>query len=435
MEFDDTIFKPYDIRGIAPDQINPDIAYHIGNALVAFLNPTTIAVGRGTGKQTGEICDAVIRGINDAGSDITDLGEITPDALHYVVGKYDLDGGIMIAPGRRDADEIEIKICRKQAMPLSGRGDLDQIRAALDNNTVKISPNRGNTARKNILPEFVEHCLARIDRDAVEPLRMVIDTHGGAAAGVIPSILEKLSVKFDYELINTPIGSENGTLISKLAEKSADCGIEFDPAGGRMALYDSKGRLLPGDILTALIAGHLLDKNHGETVLYSLICSRAVPELIEQKGGIAVKTRVGPSLVRPMMKKHNALFGGEPSGYFYYRDHWFADSGIITFLTCLEILSRNEKPLNEMITDLDKYHRSGEITFRVSSAREKIELVAKKYSTGTQDRLDGLSVDTGDFRFNIRLSNTEPAVRLNVEATGREILDRVVKEIKDICSS
>jgi len=444
MEFDTSIFKPYDIRGNVSDQITPDIAYRIGNALVVFLKPTTIAVGCGVGRSIGELRDAIVGGIIDAGSDIIDIGETTPDALHLAVGKYNLDGGVMITPGFGNPDEVEVKICRKQAMPLSGRHDLDKIRIALEDDTVKRSPNRGNIARKDINPEFVEHCLSKADIYSLKPLRLMVEAHGGAAGDMVQSILKRLPVKIECELINSEISRSDdekkrsdtsADLISKIIEKKADLGIEFDPAGGRIMIFDSKGQVVPGDLLTALVGSHLLRKNPGETILYSLICSRTVPELIEKNGGVAIKTRVGPSLIRPMMKKHDALFGGEPSGYFYYREHWFADSSMITFLNCLEIISRNNEPLYRLIEDMDHYFRSGEITVRANSAREKIEMIAEKYASGTQDRLDGLSVEMSDFWFNIRFSNTEPAVRLNVEATRKELLVQKMNEIMLLISS
>lgn len=429
MDFDISIFKPYDIRGIVPDQINPDIAYRIGNALAVFLKPVTVAVGRGNNGHSRELCEAVIGGIIDAGSDIIDLGEISPDVLHFAVGKYDLDGGIMIAPGHVKKDEIEIKICRRRAMPLSGKQDLDQIRKALEDNTIEKSPNRGNMARKDILQEFIDHCFGLVDIYSIKPLKLIIEAHGGTANNFIPSILERLPVKTG-PVLNSDMSANDIKVSGR-----ADLGVEFDRAGGRITLYDSKGKSVAGDILTALVADYLLEKYPGETILYSLICSKAVPELIARKGGQALKTRVGPSLIRPMMKKHNALFGGEPSGYYYYRDNWFADSSIITFLIILEIISRSDRPLEQIVKDIDHYFRSGEITVRANSAREKMETIAEKYSSGIQDRLDGLSVEMDDFWFNIRLSNTEPAVRLNVEAISKELLDEKIEEILDLINS
>lgn len=439
MEFDVSIFKPYDIRGIAPDQLNNDIAYRIGNALAVFLKPTNLAVGRGRGRYAYELGEAVISGITDTGSDTVDLGEVSPDVLNFAVGKYNLDGGVMICPGGSHKDEIEIRFTRKQAMPLSGRHDLDQVREALQNDIIRKSSHRGNTSRKDFLPQFSEHCLSFVDPYSIKPLKIIVDAHGGVAGDIVPAVLSRLPVKINADIINTELPQNNtetgSELRQEIAKKGAAFGAVFDPAAGRLMLFGSDGMKIDGDMLTALIAEYFLNKQPDDNILYSLICSRTVPELIERKGGRAIQTRVGPSLIRPMMKKYNAVFGGEPSGYYYYRDNWFADSAMVTLLICLEIMSRSEKSPATLIEAFDRYFRSGEISLKISSTREKIEMIAEKYASGKQDRLDGLSVDMGDFWFNIRSSNTEPVVRLNVEAVSKEILDDKVKEILAIVNS
>ncbi|MEW5923447.1 MAG: hypothetical protein AB1746_05615 [Candidatus Zixiibacteriota bacterium] len=431
MEFDVSIFKPYDIRGNVPNQLNSDIAYRIGNGLAAFLKPRTLAVGRGRSRHALELTEAIIGGITDFGCDIMDLGEISPDIMNFAIGKYSLDGGVIICPGSGNADEIEIRFTRKHAMPLSGRHDLDQVRIALENDIVKKSPHRGNTTRKDITQPFCGHCLSFVDKFAIKPLKVIVNAHGGVAGDIVSAILNQLPVKIDSEIINTELSkykipesaATGGTELGRIIiEKKADLGAAFDPAAGRISIYDCEGKKISGDMLTALIAEYFLGKYPGENILYSLICSRAIPELIENKGGRAIRTRVGPSLIRPMMKKHNAVFGGEPSGYYYYRNNWFADSAMITFLVCLEIISRNRKSLGTIIKSFDRYFRSGEISLHINSVREKIELVSEKYASGQQDRLDGLSIDMGDFWFNIRSSNTEPVIRLNVEAVSKESL-------------
>lgn len=441
MEFDVSIFKPYDIRGIVPDQLNSDIAYRIGNGLAAFLKPRTLAVGRGRSRHACELSEAIISGISDFGCDIVDLGEISPDIMNFAVGKYGLDGGVLVCPGSSNIDEIEIRFTRKHAMPLSGRHDLDHVRNALENDIIKKSPNRGNTTRKDFMQPFCEHCLSFIDPHAIKPIKVIVNAHGGVAGDIIPNILSRLPVKIDTEIINSQLPKNeksepaNTELSRIIIEKKAVMGAAFDPAAGRISLYDSQGKRINGDMLIALIAEYLLGKFPGENILYSLICSRAIPELIEGKGGQAIITRVGPSLVRPMMKKHEALFGGEPSGYYYYRDNWYADSAMITFLVCLEIMSREPKSLVTLAKSYDRYFRSGELSLRVNSVREKIEMVAEKYASGNLDRLDGLSVDMGDFWFNMRSSNTEPVVRLNVEAASKKLLDEKVAEILAVIKS
>jgi len=443
MEFDSSIFKAYDIRGIVPHQLNSEIAYRIGNALAAYLKPTAIAIGRDMRISSEELSDALTRGIVDAGVDVADLGLISTDGLYFAVGKYGFDGGVMITASHNPKEYNGFKVCRREALPLSGQEGLDKIKLALENDTIEKSSRRGNIYRKDISADYTEHCLSFIDRSVIKPLKVVADAGNGIAGATLPPVFEKLPIKvipLYFELDGTfpnhpasPIELENlAELRKKIAEEKADFGVAFDGDADRMFLIDRNGNQVGGDMTTALVSEILLDKYPGETILYNLICSKAVPELIERKGGKAIKTRVGHALIKPLMKKYNAIFGGEHSGHFYFRDNWFADSGLIAFLVCLELLSRSEKPLHEKIKDIDPYFRSGEINSRVDSARDKIEQISKHFSDGAQGRQDGLTVDYGSFWFNLRPSNTEPLIRLNVEADSKQLLDQKVKEILKI---
>ena len=244
MEFDVSIFKPYDIRGIVPDQLNSDIAYRIGNGLAAFLKPRTLAVGRGRSRHACELSEAIISGISDFGCDIVDLGEISPDIMNFAVGKYGLDGGVLVCPGSGGADEIEIRFTRKYAMPLSGRHDLDHVRNALENDIIKKSPNRGNTTRKDFMRPFCEHCLSFIDPNAIKPIKVIVDAHGGVAGEIIPNILSRLPVKIDAEIINSNLSKNeistnafaaDSELSRIIIEKKAAIGAAFDPAAGRIS--------------------------------------------------------------------------------------------------------------------------------------------------------------------------------------------------------
>jgi phosphomannomutase len=439
MKFDSSIFKAYDIRGVVPEQMNSEIAYRIGNALASYLKPTSIAVGRDMRLSSEELSDALARGIVDSGVDVVDVGLVSTDALYFAVGKFGYDGGVMITASHNPKQYNGFKICRREALPLSGQEGLDKIQLALENDMPFKAPQRGNIARKDILNDYTEHCLSFIDISVIKPFHIVADAGNGMAGLTLPLVFEKLPAKLSplyFELDGSfphhpasPIELENLVdLQKKLAAEKADFGVAFDGDADRMFLIDRFGKQLGGDMVTALVADNLLDKNPGETILYNLICSRAVPELIERKGGKAIKTRVGHALIKPLMKKYNAIFGGEHSGHFYFRNNWFADSGLIAFLVCLELLSRSAKPLDEKIKEIDPYFRSGEINSRVESARDKIEEVAAHFIDGEQDRLDGLTVSYKDFWFNLRPSNTEPLIRLNVEADSRKLLDKKVAE-------
>lgn len=446
MKFDTSIFKAYDIRGTVPEQLNEELAYRIGNALCGYLKPTAIAVGRDMRVSSDILFDSLARGITDAGVDVIDLGLVSTDGLYFAVGKFGYDGGVMITASHNPKQYNGFKVCKKEALPLSGQEGLDKVKEALENDIIIKSPQRGNIVRKDITADYAEHCLSFIDISVIKPFKIVVDAGNGMAGATLPPVFERLPLKvvpLFFELDGSfpnhpasPIELENLVeLQKKIAEEKADFGVAFDGDADRMFLVDKNGKQVGGDMTTALVADNLLAKNPGETILYNLICSRAVPELIERKGGRPLKTRVGHALIKPLMKKHNAIFGGEHSGHFYFRNNWFADSGLIAFLVALELLSRSAKPLHEKIKEIDPYFRSGEINSRVDSATEKIEAVAKYYSDGEQDRLDGLTVSYPDFWFNLRPSNTEPLIRLNVEANSKGLLEKMVEEILKIIRS
>jgi phosphomannomutase len=447
VKLDSSIFKAYDIRGIVPDQLNAEIAYKVGYALADFLKPSSIAVGRDMRLSSGELFEHLARGITDYGVDVIDLGLISTDGLYFAVGKFGFDGGVMITASHNPKQYNGFKICRQNAEPLSGQEGLNQIQKFFENGIeVGRSPSRGVIVRKSISQNYAEHCLSFIDRSKIKPFKIVIDAGNGMAGATVPPILEKLpinAIKLYFELDGSfpnhpasPIELENlADVREKIAQTDADFGVAFDGDADRMFLIDKFGRQVGGDMVTALVAKSLLSKHPGETILYNLICSKAVPELIERLGGQAVRTRVGHALIKPLMKKHNAIFGGEHSGHFYFRDNWFADSGLIAFLVCLELLSVEKRPLHEMIKEINPYFRSGEINSRVKSIPDKIKEVSRAFSSGEQDTLDGLTVTYDDFWFNLRPSNTEPLLRLNVEAQSKEILEQKTKELLDIIRS
>lgn len=446
MKFDTSIFKAYDIRGTYPDQLNAEIAYAVGNALAGYLRPTSIAIGRDMRESSDELFNALSQGIIDAGVDAVDLGSISTDALYFAVGKYGFDGGVMITASHNPKQYNGFKICKKMALPLSSKEGLDKIQEMIENDEQTKSPSRGSIARKEILEDYAEHCLSFIDISKIKPFKVVVDAGNGMAGTTLPPVFEKLPLDItplyfepDGSFPNhpaSPIEIENLVdLQKKIAEVGADFGVAFDGDADRMFLVDKDGRQVGGDMATAMVSNNLLDKYPGETILYNIICSKAVPELVEKKGGTAVQTRVGHAFIKPLMKKHNAVFGGEHSGHFYFRDFWFADSGLVAFLVCLELLSQSDQRLDELINAINPYFRSGEINSKVDSRRQAIEKVSEAFINGEQNRIDGLTVIYPDFWFNLRPSNTEPLIRLNVEADSQKILDTRTKEILDIVRS
>lgn len=441
MDIDPSIFKAYDIRGTHPDQINGDVAYLVGAALTAYLKPKTIAVGRDMRTSSNELAEHLIRGMNDNGADVIDLGLTSTDGLYFAVGKYGYDGGVMITASHNPKQYNGFKICRKNAEPLSGQQGLNQMLELIQKDTYRTkAPSRGVTVRKDINEEYAAYCLSFIDVRKVKPYKIVIDAGNGMAGATLPPVLGKLPLdvtRLYFDLDGTfpnhpasPIELENLADLQKaIADTNADFGVAFDGDADRMFLVDKFGKQLGGDLVTALVSKSLLIKFPGETILYNLICSHAVPELIERSGGRAIRTRVGHALIKPLMKKHNAVFGGEHSGHFYFRDFWFADSGLIAFLVCLELISTVNKPLHKMVREIDPYVRSGEINSRVKSIPEKIAAVKDEFKTGQIDEEDGVTIQFDDFWFNLRPSNTEPLLRLNIEANTAELLKEKTDEI------
>ncbi len=444
MTVDPSIFKAYDIRGTYPEQINAEVAYQVGAALAQYLKPKSIAVGRDMRLSSDELAEHLMRGINDSGADAVDLGLTSTDGLYFAVGRFGFDGGIMITASHNPKQYNGFKICRKNAEPLSGQQGLNHMREAIQSGTyLDKASSKGVIIRKDISQAYTEHCLSFINPTLVKPFKVVIDAGNGMAGLTLPPVLEKLPIeatRLYFELDGSfpnhpasPIELENlRDLQKKIAEVGADFGVAFDGDADRMFLLDASGRQLGGDMVTALVAKSLLAKNPGQTVLYNLICSKAVPEIIERSGGRAIRTRVGHALIKPLMKKENAIFGGEHSGHFYFRDFWFADSGLIAFLVCLELISTEGVPLHEMVSRIDPYFRSGEINSRVPSIPDIIARVKAAFASGKQDEIDGLTVQYDNFWFNLRPSNTEPLLRLNVEANNKDLLKEKTAEILKI---
>jgi phosphomannomutase len=443
MELDRSIFKSYDIRGIAGENLTDEIAYRIGNALAGYLKPQTIAVGRDARLSSPQLFDSLSSGIIDRGVDVVDLGVISTDALYFSVGKFGYDGGVMITASHNPKEYNGFKVCRSGAVPLSGNEGLDVIADDIAADRVETSPSRGSIARRDIIKDFAEHVLTFIDPSVIKPFKIAVDAGNGVAGLMIPTVFDSLPceiIPLYFEPDGTfpnhpasPIEKENlVSLQKKMKEVNADFGAAFDGDADRMFLLRKNGEPLGGDMVVALVSDNILLRNPGETILYNLICSRAVPELIERRGGKAIRTQVGHALIKPLMKKHNAIFGGEHSGHFYFRENWFADSGLIALLVCLELLSTSQIGLDEILDTIDPYVRSGEINSRVDNIEAKIEEVAQAFKDGKGDRLDGLTVQYDDWWFNLRPSNTEPLLRLNVEANTKKILDENVEKLLDI---
>jgi phosphomannomutase len=432
------IFKAYDVRGVYPDEINEDVVYRIGRAFVEYLHPTTVAVGRDMRISSPALAAALIRGLSEQGADVVDLGLTTTDELYFAVGKFNYPAGIMVSASHNPKQYNGLKWCRENAIAISSETGGDEIRDLALAGNFPASARQGEVAQRDVTDDYVRHVLSFIDVAKIRPLKIAVDAGNGMAGMIVPKVFAHLPcelVPLYFELDGTfpnhpasPIEPENTEHLRALVpEQHCAMGVAFDGDADRMFLVDETGRLLGGDMVTALVAQSLLRKHPGATILYNLINSRSVPELIEREGGRAVRTRVGHSFIKAQMREENAIFGGEHSGHFYFRDNWYADSGLIAFLVVLELISESGKTVSELIAEVDHRVRSGEINSKVADQEGRMRAIAEHYTAegGQVDTLDGITVSFPTWWFNVRPSNTEPLLRLNLEAdTAAEMAKR-----------
>jgi phosphomannomutase len=430
------IFKSYDVRGIYPAEMNEELAYGIGRALAAELQLSSVVVGRDMRPSGVPLFEAFARGATEMGVDVTDIGLVSTDALYFAVGNYDFAAGVMITASHNPAAYNGMKFTRDKAQAISFDTGLRAIRDRIATGDYGVPAAKpGTIGKRDVLDDFAAHCLTFVDRAAVKPFKIAIDAGNGMAGLTVPYVFKHLPceiVPLFFELDGTfpnhpasPIEPENMVdLQEAVLANGCDLGVAFDGDADRMFIVDEKGALVGGDIVTALVAGNTLKRHPGSKVLYNLICSRNVPEAIESAGGIAVRSQVGHSLIKKTMREENIVFGGEHSGHFYFRDNWFADSGMIALLQCLEVFSDAGVPVSEIVAPLARRSRSGEINSRVEDVREKLAEIKAHYDGAAIDELDGVTIQYADWWLNVRPSNTEPLLRLNVEADTRELMER-----------
>ena len=430
------IFKSYDIRGIVPEELSDDLAYRIGRAFVAELHVKSVVVGRDMRPSGEGLFAAFARGANEAGADVVDIGLVSTDALYFAVGKFDYAGGVMITASHNPANYNGMKMTRDLAQAISLDTGLSAIRERVASGVfAPMAATPGTVSKRDVLDAFAEHCLTFVDRKAIKPFKIAIDAGNGMAGLTVPYVFKHLPCEVTplfFELDGTfpnhpasPIEPENMIDLQKaVRDHGCDIGVAFDGDADRMFIVDEKGELIGGDIVTALVAINTLKKFPGSKILYNLICSRSVPEAILASGGIPIRSQVGHSLIKKTMRDENVVFGGEHSGHFYFRDNWFADSGMIALLQCLEVFSDAGKPVSEVIAPIDKRSRSGEINSRVHDIPAKLEELKAHYKGARIDDLDGVTIQYDDWWLNVRPSNTEPLLRLNVEGDSRELMER-----------
>jgi len=434
----DLIFKAYDIRGTYPDQLDAEICRRVGAAFARFAGAPTILVARDMRPSGPELAGAFAEGASGQGVDVVDLGLASTDLMYYASGALDAPGAMFTA-SHNPAGYNGIKLCLAGAKPVGEDTGLSEIKK-LATEDLPPAAATGGLSERDVLDAYAAHVRSFVDTSSLRPLKVVADTANGMGGYVAPKVFEGLPFEVEYlfpELDGTfpnhpadPIQVENLRFLqARVLETGADIGLAFDGDADRVFLVDEKAQPVSGSLTTALLAQGILAKHPGETILHNLICSKSVPEVIRESGGTPVRTRVGHSFIKAVMAETGAIFGGEHSAHYYFRDNYRADSGLIASLIVLEQLSVSGKPLSELLAPLDRWAASGEINSRVDDTAATIERVAEHYTAGQQDRLDGLTVDFGDWWFNLRPSNTEPLLRLNLEARTRGDCDARTTEV------
>ena len=438
----DAIFKAYDVRGTVPDQFDADGARAIGGAFARFVaaeGETSIVVGHDMRPEGGEFSAAFGDGVLEHGVDVVDVGLCATDMMYYASGVLEMPGAVFTA-SHNPAGYNGIKMCLAKAAPIGSDTGLDAIKQMAIAGPDP-SGSRGTRSEQDMLGGYVTHVHSFVDTSALKPLKVVADTANGMGGLVLPAVMADLPFEVDHmypELDGTfpnhpadPIQPENQKdLMERVLATGADIGLAFDGDADRVFLVDETARAISGSLTTAMVARSILAREPGATVIHNLICSKTVPEVIAEGGGTAVRTRVGHSFIKQVMAETGAVFGGEHSGHYYFRENFRADSGLIAALVVLEALSAHPAGLADLVSTLDRYAASGEINTTVDDAAAVIDRVAEVYADADQDRMDGLTVDLGDWWFNLRPSNTEPLLRLNLEAATAEEVDRRVDEVR-----
>jgi phosphomannomutase len=447
---DPKVFKAYDVRGLYGSELDEEGAYAIGRAYVEQFEPRRIAVGRDMRLSSPSMARALIDGAADAGTDVLDLGMVGTEMVYFAVGDLELDGGVAVTASHNPKEYTGMKIVRRGALPVGGESGLLDVRDRALRGEWR-DAKRGTVADEDIWDGFVSRVLSFIDADAVRPVRVVVDAANGMAGAMLPPVLDRLpqvdAVRCYFEPDGTfpnhepnPLLPENREfIIGKTREENADFGVAYDGDADRCFFVDDTGEFVPGDFVTALFAESVLAKEPGGNVIYDVRASWAVPETIERAGGKGFVNRVGHAYIKHRMREVDAVFAGEVSAHYYFRDFSQADSGVVPFLLMLELVSRRGQKLSEILAPFrDRYFITGEINTPVADVDAKLRELEERFGGDGGARvshLDGVSIDADDWHMNVRPSNTEPLLRLNLEARSRELMERKRDEVLDVIRS
>jgi phosphomannomutase len=448
MKVNPGIFKAYDIRGIYPTELNEEVGYAVGRAFAGFLRVEKVIVGRDMRLSGPQMFDAVTRGLMDQGADVINIGMVSTDQYYYACATLG-HAGMMVTASHNPKEYSGFKMVRKMPQLLSGDSGIQDLRQMVENDDYPVPGRKGTMSEMNLSQAFVDMVASLIDVNSLANLKVIADTGNGMVGPILERVFSQLPaieltgmyLDPDGNLPNhglDPLQPENrAELQQRVAIEGADIGFAFDGDGDRFFTIDDRGEFVSGDFLTALMGQYYLERNPGAKIVYDVRASWAVPDLIAAAGGQPLMERVGHAFIKRRMAQEEAVFGGEVTGHYYFKDFFYADSGIVPALIILEMLSKKQASLSELLEPLEaKYFISGEINSRIEGEpREKMEELAEVFSDGKVEWFDGVSVSFDDWHFNVRPSNTEPLLRLNLEAKSRELMEAKRDQVLDIIRS
>lgn len=433
-----TCFKAYDVRGRVPEELNPDIAYRIGRAYAEFIKPRRVAVGRDIRLTSAEISDALSNGLMAAGVDVIDIGVGGTELVYFATAHWQLDGGIMVTASHNPPNYNGLKLVREEARPISADTGLVEIRGIAERGDFSASARTGSTEQRDILADYIAHLLSYVDVNGLAPLEIVVNAGNGGAGPIIDLLEPHLPFRF-IKINHAPDGTfpngvpnpmleqNRGSTASPVLANRAALGLAWDGDFDRCFFFDENGRFIEGYYMVGLLAQAFLEKSAGQRIVHDPRLTWNTLDIVERMGGEAVQSKSGHAFIKETMRAHDAVYGGEMSAHHYFRDFSYADSGMIPWLLVTEIMSRSGASLSKLVDErMAMFPASGEINRKVADAPTALAEAERRYAPGAVsiDRTDGISIDFADWRFNLRASNTEPLVRLNVESRGNESLMR-----------
>lgn len=442
-------FKAYDIRGKVPSELNSELAYKIGRTYSKLVNAKKVVVGYDIRKSSTEISKALINGFIDSGTNVIDIGLCGTEMIYFSTPYFDADGGIMITASHNPPEYNGMKFVKKGSVPVGYDSGLNEVEKMISNNDLgEVSKTKGSVIKKDVMNNFIENLLKFYDPNKIDPIKVVVNAGNGCAGLALDTLEPKLPIKM-IKIFNNPDGNfPNGVpnpmleenreaTIEAIKKEKADLGVAWDGDYDRCFFFDEKGNFIEGYYIVGLLAKSILKKNPGEKIVHDPRLVWNTVEIVERNGGEAVVSKSGHAFIKQKMREVNSIYGGEMSAHHYFRDNAYSDSGMIPFLLILQLMSEDKKTLAQLVNEMiAEYPCSGEINSTINDPAGKIKEIEKKYSDGKIDELDGISIEYPDWRFNLRMSNTEPILRLNVESRGnkklmKEKTDELLKIIRD----